>query len=885
MELPVGQSCVRANCKLRSAAELRRLSRMGLRHLSVFLVVLCALGSVGQEVGGKDGEVEALLRQLGAEKFADREEATRKLWERGYSVIPTLQAAAKGGDPEVAKRARRVLKDLEMGILADTPVDWIATIRRYHAANRTERMKILTKLQGADDIRLRYYLMRSEKDAEFQAQLFSRYSKTGDQYYEELAGTNQLDHLPEILAVKSPRNWAVYQFLTGRLKEELERLQGENEGIMADPRFRAWLLILDGDLERARELAETLNDENLRREVYIRQEDWEALLELPVPLPGTNVVEREGFAAMIRERAGHPVDDGIKRLKELKLENPILNRLVANYLIVLDAPNVVADYLSAQGQLTTDEIDFHLEQLNFGAFFGRLGVNGPSDDVVGGFKKLTENGKARENYRLARAVAEAMARFGELKQARQLYQIALELGGENSSVPGELASSAYRMGMHKLAREYALLALDDSAATYYLRRRFHVDSSFADTCWRYLRAKHQAESPLQVLGRLEELLEPGGKPRTAFSDDILVPILKWAGEEGGNDLARVLGDVGMRYREQGSLEEAEECFRKQAKRALLPAAALLNAGQLAGKDGRWEDAVVFYRDAAKKESIWKEFAMYLHGHALTQAGHVEDGEKLQQEARLMPVENTLRRYYFAQRLWLWGLREEALRQWDLVELFETRTQRKGSSGLVSTRAQLVRFAKDPVVAAGIQSRLVFRGVGTSRAQTVRDALVSSAQLHILQMREAFQGGQAAEVHHHLQRALALRAGMTDPAVEGMEMLELLGQQEKGEKLYREMEARLRGALKLVPNSAREHNGLAWFMAIAGRNLEEAQKLSEHSLRLAPDNYHYLDTLAEIHFRLGNRDLAVELSERALELTHEKEIYRERLQRFRGEDQF
>lgn len=858
---------------------------MSLRSFPVFLVVLCALGSVGQEVGEKETEVAALLRQLTAEKFAEREAATRKLWEQGYSIIPELQEAIKDGDPEVAKRVRRILKDLEMGILVDTPEEWIPTIREFHAATRVGRMKILNGLQELENLRLRYHLMRSEKDAEFRAQLLARYSKSGDQYYAELSARNQLDELPGILAVKSARDWAVYMVLTGRLEEELERLQEEGgEGATDDPRFRAWLLILNGDLEGAREIAEVLNDEDLRREIYLRQEDWKALLALPVPLPGTNAVEREGFTGLIRARAGLPTEDVAKRLVEMTLDNPIMHRLVANYLIFLDAPDQISDYYPKQGRISVDEITFHLEQLDFDALFRRLGVKGPSDNVVGAFHKLTQNGNDFTNYRLARAVAGTMARFGETRQARQLYQLAMEFGRERAATPGELASSAHRVGMKKLAREYAVKAAGSSTEGFYLRRRFQVDSSFSSACWRYLREKHEKEDELKIFERLETLLEPDGIPLKEVSHDLLVPLMEWAERQGGNDGAQMFGAVGLCYRTQGQYEEAQECFQKQAKLSLLPATALLQAGQVAGKVGRWDEAVNFFREAVEKESIWKEFALYLQGHAMEKAGHVEDGEKLKAQARIMPMENTMRRYYFGERLWYSGLREEARKQWDLVELFDKRTQRKGSSGLVNAHAQKVRAAKNPGEAAEIQSRLVFRSVGTSRAQTVRDALVAMTQLHIFRMREAFQRGNAEGVVTHIRRAMALRPGLTDPVVESMEMLELLGAKEEGEKIYHEMEARLRKKLERVPNSAREHNGLAWFMAIAGRNLEEARKLSERSLELLPDDHHYLDTLAEIHFRLGNRDEAVELSERALRLTQEKEIYRERLQRFRGEDQ-
>jgi Flp pilus assembly protein TadD len=44
----------------------------------------------------------------------------------------------------------------------------------------------------------------------------------------------------------------------------------------------------------------------------------------------------------------------------------------------------------------------------------------------------------------------------------------------------------------------------------------------------------------------------------------------------------------------------------------------------------------------------------------------------------------------------------------------------------------------------------------------------------------------------------------------------------------------------------------------------------------------LDTLAEVHFRLGDREQAIETIERALQLAPEDDYLKGQLERFRGE---
>jgi len=56
--------------------------------------------------------VDALIKQLGADSFEAREEATRRLQAMGPQIAPQIERAAKVPDAEVASRARQILKRL-----------------------------------------------------------------------------------------------------------------------------------------------------------------------------------------------------------------------------------------------------------------------------------------------------------------------------------------------------------------------------------------------------------------------------------------------------------------------------------------------------------------------------------------------------------------------------------------------------------------------------------------------------------------------------------------------------------------------------------------------------------------------------------------------------
>ncbi len=70
-------------------------------------------------------------------------------------------------------------------------------------------------------------------------------------------------------------------------------------------------------------------------------------------------------------------------------------------------------------------------------------------------------------------------------------------------------------------------------------------------------------------------------------------------------------------------------------------------------------------------------------------------------------------------------------------------------------------------------------------------------------------------------------------------------------------------IKTRPTDASPYNGLAWHFAIHDEHLDEALELSQKSLELRPDTPEYLDTLAEIYFRMGKHDEAIEWINKAL----------------------
>lgn len=104
--------------------------------------------------------------------------------------------------------------------------------------------------------------------------------------------------------------------------------------------------------------------------------------------------------------------------------------------------------------------------------------------------------------------------------------------------------------------------------------------------------------------------------------------------------------------------------------------------------------------------------------------------------------------------------------------------------------------------------------------------------------------------------------------------------EEKAKRYREALAIFREVIKLDGSNGLAQNRAARIIATLGdasvQDMGEAMRLAKGACNLEPNNPHYLDTLAEVHLRQGQRDQAFELIRRAIELSSNKKGLKRRL---------
>ena len=130
--------------------------------------------------------------------------------------------------------------------------------------------------------------------------------------------------------------------------------------------------------------------------------------------------------------------------------------------------------------------------------------------------------------------------------------------------------------------------------------------------------------------------------------------------------------------------------------------------------------------------------------------------------------------------------------------------------------------------------------------------------------QIFEGFHAANAHLNYA---------TDYEAQGRADLARLERERVGESMKR--------ALQRGEHDASLLNGLAWACATHDIFLEDALRAAERASAAEPKNVDILDTLAEVHFRLGHTAKAIEVESRAATLDPKSAYLKDQIARFKA----
>jgi len=160
-----------------------------------------------------------------------------------------------------------------------------------------------------------------------------------------------------------------------------------------------------------------------------------------------------------------------------------------------------------------------------------------------------------------------------------------------------------------------------------------------------------------------------------------------------------------------------------------------------------------------------------------------------------------------------------------------------------------------------------------------DYLSAPSAIHRLRAAAAVRAGDYTQAGGEIELALAATPTDTQLVQDLVPLLEQAGRQPQADELFGTVFTAISDQLQRYPQSAMLHNNLGWVSARCNRRLDDALQHALRAVELDPDNAAYLDTLAEAHFRLGDRDAAVRHSRRAVERRPQDTTLQEQLRRF------
>jgi tetratricopeptide (TPR) repeat protein len=859
-------------------------------------------------------QIAQWVEQLGDNDFKVREDASKKLWEAGAAAEPALEKAIKSDDPEVARRARELLEKFHWGIYPDTPADIVALIRAYQTSGGSSRMDVLHQLFRHGEVGLRAVLKiaKAEKDEDQRKVLGDLVANklpsafllaVTEGKYEPFERLLQAGHEGKFIDL---HQYAAYWLLRGKLTERIEHFRAQLSEHPDDKwiaQTLAYLHRANGNLVEARKAAEKSGrGYPLVEGILFELGDWKSLTAKGTSHQSTaeNPAEKWAYRAAFARLAGahKEFEEAVRELRkcaEGKSERDSLAYVAAKGLLLNDRP--------AEGLELLRTIPERRELL-FDILCARLEFTAAIDLAT----KEAIQDKELPSLDLARA--RLLCLLGD-KEGEALFDRSAEhiKDGVDPKWVRTLLAEEMRAGLKDRAFAHAAKALSvllpkkenqtPLRGRLYLTQLFPQQTMTAEVWWSVLNGRFKDESQAALLGRLRNLLE--GKaaakdvktwidadqiPQAAFPD-VNVPLARLQATRSALAEGALLAGLD---------DLALSLLKKADSRD-----ALLRLGDLLAAKKRWTEAAQSYQQAWKKvlnPEMLRERArfgasngerspdplpLYLAGDALVRAGQENDGKKLIERAHWTPFADAETRYDFIRALTERGHKEAAGRETELLlRVSEPSTYYSGAAIRRLAVAALER--KDYLKAAEGFEKSMLRCFHPYTNFVSNAAFANvPAQIHQLRASSLLAAGKLDEALRHMELALTDSPGYVDLPIALVPELERRGHKKEATDLFDRVYRAYEKVCREYPSCAWAHNSAAWLSACCRRNLDAALRHAEKAVELSPDHAGYFDTLAEVHFQRGDRDKAVAVQKRAIELEPKKAYYRKQLKRLEAGD--
>ncbi len=838
------------------------------------------------------------IRKLASESYAERVEATRELWQEGASAKEALMEAAKSRDPEMAMRARDLLRKIDLDIRPDTDPKIIELMERYRGANQTQKSTIFHELRRLRAWRQILRLYAREADPSIRQSLAGMVDGIALHAARESIVLGDPDGALEYLEMTRASSagsmaLAAFHRSRGTLDQEIEA--------MDDPQSREdfiWLAALHragDDPANAARFARKAGDERLAAAMEMLMGNPLAWMDHEAVMAerrNEDQSARYARAAAARWRGESTITSLNAIRRQLREENSMSRETAMAQLFLLGDVDTAWKYF----------IHNHPEEAfaSFDSFervgdaITTLGLDPEKPDFEGYFKPMLEkiraprgialdDDEAREaligkfimvcsfiERRGGGALLDQWAVPGLLEFAAEHERRFIDLMNELFGVPSSRSGAPEMAG--RIAAQWA--GDQDGRWNEMVIAAFGEEREFS-VWWELL---EKVGPDVGHAERMDAMLAIFGYTRdtaglyTRWLDAVFEHAADAANDghalEALGFLANHIIDIEFIGRLHAMHDGEEEAVGEQTYGSLVIDAAL----------DRWDAvAEVFLAQIAVLTERGDSRAE-MHAYAaacLRRAGRIAEADVHESWVETLALGEPRANLAIAQAF-SFGRDYDRAARWYRRAVIESgfndnQFSQQALRGYVSElleRREFALIASCSEVLAHLDSLNTSYGVVPALLTRVRQQADFARAL-------AMPDDRRDEAEKLLREAHAIMP--TDGALADHFFPSLLESphRELHDELFEISWAKLTSSLEGFPDADNTMNTAVWFASRSARRLEEAKEMQERALELYPRSPAYLDTLAEVYFAMGDREEAVRYGRLALRfMPHDTMIIRQ-----------
>lgn len=827
------------------------------------------------------------VTKLGDDNFRVREEATRKLWGMGASIVPRLTAALKNPDPEVVKRVNFLLRRIDFDITPDTPAEITDLVDRYSRSPRDQRMRLIYDLRQRRAWLQILKLYARETDPEIRVQIRPAIDGAAIFAAREAIVAGKMARARSLLELNPGDSQGLlaladFHRVEGTLKAELAK--GQPPAGVGRTLWELALYRVSGDMPMARAAATAAKEENIAAACAMLEGD---------PLPWLEATEgAEGPAALrdiYRNLAEKRWRGNILTSQDMEVFEPYERGgddgsrwMAANGLFLLGQPQAAENILSKVSPITAFRYYDSMERLPDA--FRVLGLDPKKPDLPGwiarNFASLGQDADQPEDKQADLiAVASFLERRG-MKKELALYEPLLVKLSDNDPDTflrfiGQLVTSSGHADDTKatgLAKRAAIaFAKDDAARWNDIISHLFSETTGGDEWWEWLGKLDPKASPAARLDGLFALFR--AEPDSTHQRDKWLK-LAWA------DMANQPKDANEESKEAaekkirlmiGMATDANDLATGLRAWEMVPVAEddpdETNMGYLwfLSAAGRWDKCADLWLKIATRQPARADFHAYASA-SMRRAGRNAEATAQDAWVEKLALADSTTCVLVGQGYAYGGDFTRANQWWERASMVSMPGSDVWKLSL-QLNATVALERSDWSRAASLYEVIAVYENGYESLQNVAPGVKLRIRMTADYCR-AFSRlktdrESAIALLHQCHRTLGPDGALADYFFPGLRKEGLV---EQHDAWFEESWQALTSIIKAYPECENTRNTAAWLAARAVRRLDEAAVIEDAALASSPDQAAYLDTRAEIQFARKDRKGAMEWSAKALSVS-------------------